>query len=80
MRRCPFACVKGIGALLSLLEMSVCLQLVVWWDKQQPTGRGALVPAVIPAMPKQAAGLTALPAELCWGQKLRMSRAITKGM
>lgn len=65
VRGCPFACVRGTGALLSLLEMSVCLQLVVWWDKQRPTGSGAFVPAAIPAMPKQAAGLIALLAGLC---------------
>lgn len=47
MRECPSACGKGWGrepkALFSVLETSVCLQLVVWWEKQQPTGYGVAV-------------------------------------
>lgn len=48
--------------------------------RRQRCGRGPLVPAVTPAVPEQAAGLAALPAELLWGTKLRMSTAITRDM
>lgn len=70
-------------ALLSVLETSVlssagCMVGEATACRKQ-CGSGLLVPAITPAMPKQAAGLAALPTELCWGQKLRMNRAI-RGM
>lgn len=70
-------------ALFSALETSVCLQPVVCGSSSSlwaVVWQWPLVPAVSPAVPEQAVELAALPAELCWGAKLRMSRAITRDM